>query len=178
MQDELDGFITLLQKRKVTSYLEIGARHGDTFHKIMTSLPRGSFGLAVDMPGALWGTQKSRDYLCNVVIDLKSRGYQIECLFGNSQTEEMRTMIEARGPFDAIFIDGDHTLAGVTRDWENYKDMSKIIAFHDIVGIGQKEKQSNKPVEVPKLWLSLKDKYMTQEIIADHSQMGIGVCLL
>src|SRR5690606_15397754 len=51
---ELTGFLRLLQDRGVRRYLEVGARHGDTFHYLMTGLPVGSVGVAVDLPGALW----------------------------------------------------------------------------------------------------------------------------
>jgi hypothetical protein len=60
IEAELSGFIGLLQERNVRRYLEIGARHGDTFHEVMRSLPVGSVGVAVDLPGGLWGHVKSR----------------------------------------------------------------------------------------------------------------------
>lgn len=174
---ELEKFIEFLKEKNVTSYLEIGTRHGDTFHAVMSALPPGSKGVAVDLPGGLWGKESSRDYMANVVNDLKSKGYEIHCIFGDSQSDEIRSMVEEHADFDAILIDGDHTLPGVTKDWENYREMSRIVAFHDVVGTGQAEKRTNKPVEVPILWEKIKSVFPYVEFIDENSAMGIGVCL-
>ena len=172
---ELTSLAHLLQDRGVTSYCEIGARHGDTFHFLMTQLPPGSVGVAVDLPGALWGTEASRASLKEAVADLCGRGYKASCLFGDSQTPAVQKLVMGRGPYDAMLIDGDHTLSGVTRDWEGYKGMAKLVAFHDIVGAGQIEKVGGRPVEVPLLWASLRAKYPSREFIGEGSTMGIGV---
>lgn len=176
-ESELRGFIQLLRDRGVTRYLEIGARHGDTFHEVMASLPAGSVGVAVDLPGALWGVEKSRNALNAVVSDLNSKGYKASALFGDSQTEATRRLVAGRGPFDAILIDGDHTLPGVTADWRNYGGMAPIVAFHDIVGTGQAEKVEGNPVEVPILWERIKAAHEVVEFVTSGSRMGIGVVL-
>ena len=175
---ELGAFVALLLERGVHSYLEIGARHGDTFHHVMTSLPKGSRGVAVDLPGGLWGTDKSRNHLTKVVADLRSRGYDAQLMFGDSQTAGTEKMIFNRGPYDAALIDGDHSYAGVSRDWALYRKVAPIVAFHDIVGHDQVEKVHGKPVEVPRLWAEIKASGMrTLEFVSPRSKMGIGVCL-
>lgn len=172
---ELRGFIALLQEQGVTRYVEIGARHGDTFFDVMRALPRGSVGVAVDLPGGLWGTSKSRRPLEEAVSELCGLGYHASLLFGDSQAAATQRLVTARGPFDAILIDGDHTLAGVTRDWELYRGLAPLIAFHDIVGTGQIEKVGGRPVEVPILWAQLRERYRHVEFIDADSKMGIGV---
>lgn len=172
---ELRGFIELLQAEGVTRYCEIGARHGDTFHEIMLALPVGSVGVAVDLPGGLWGTHKSRKSLVDAVSDLNARGYKCSTVFGDSQTEATRRIIKGRGPYDAILIDGDHTLDGVTRDWMSYKGMAPLVAFHDIVGEGQVEKPHGNPVQVPTLWAALRERHEFREFVDAGSRMGIGV---
>lgn len=165
----------ILHAADVRRYCEIGARHGDTFHEVMLSLPLGSVGVAVDLPGGLWGRSSSRPSLEAAVADLRGRGYRASVLFGDSQSMATQRMLRSRGPFDAILIDGDHTLEGVTRDWELYGDMAEIVAFHDIVGSGQAEKVSGREVEVPVLWEQLREEHRNLEIVDDGSQMGIGV---
>ena len=173
--EELRAFIACLTEHRVTRYLEIGARHGDTFHAIMRALPAGSYGLALDMPGGLWGTSKSRKALGRAVADLNKRGYKAQALFANSQNRATRRMVAKRGPFDAILIDADHSLAGVNQDWSLYGDLAPLVAFHDIAGTGQAEKVSGRPVEVPVLWEALKGQHTVREFIAPGSRMGIGV---
>ena len=156
-------------------YLEIGARHGDTFHQVMRALPAGSTGVAVDLPGALWGDKKSSVCLRRAVANLGHRGYHCSCLFGDSHTQATKKLIVGRGPYDAILIDGDHTLDGVTRDWQLYGELAPIVAFHDIAGTGQAEKVNGNPVEVPILWENIKKHHRNLEFVASDSRMGIGV---
>lgn len=175
---ELRSFIEFLILNGVSRYLEIGARHGDTFHEIMTHLPVGSVGVAVDYPGALWGTVSSRSALTDVNEDLLALGYDTQTLFGDSTNAQVVKAIHALGPFDAILIDGDHTYKGVKADWDHYRDLAPIVAFHDIVGTGQMEKVRKNPVEVPILWNEIRtsgDYPAVVEFIDIDSKMGIGV---
>jgi len=177
MRVELDAFELLLRDAGVRSYGEIGARHGDTFHHVMRSLPQGSHGVALDLPGGLWGKGSSRGALNHAIADLRASGYDVSALYGNSQTTATCRIFRSRGPYDAILIDGDHTLVGVTHDWRNYREVAPIIAFHDIVGLGEVDKPTGSPVEVPLLWESIKraTKLKTVELVAEGSRMGIGV---
>lgn len=175
---ELKSFIDFLKENGVRRYCEIGARHGDTFYEVMTNLPYHSYGLAVDLPGGLWGTNKSRAALERAVDEVIGHNRNAEALFGDSTQEKTVELIKRRAPFDAILIDGDHSLSGVTKDWENYRGLGKIIAFHDIVGTGEFEKVTRRPVEVPILWQKIKGEYQTVEFIDEGSKMGIGCVLM
>lgn len=176
---ELRSFIEYLKSSGVTRYLEVGARHGDTFFEVMTSLPPGSYGLAVDLPGALWGKKSSVDSLQTAAAELRNRGYKIDVIIGDSTAPKIIQRVREKAPFDAILIDGDHTYKGVKKDWNNYRKMANIIAFHDIVGEGQFERVHHTPVEVPRLWAEIKAEYeSTLEFTDEGSLMGIGVCNL
>lgn len=174
---EIMSLIQLLKEKGVKRYLEIGARHGDTFHLIMSELGQDAFGIALDFPGALWGKATSVHSLREAVKDLNSKNIESLMLLGDSRDREIINQITSSGKFDAIFIDGDHTLTGVTHDWNNYKDLSDIIIFHDIVGIGQFEKVHKNPVEVPILWERIKSEGKGEifELVDNDSKMGIGV---
>lgn len=168
---ELSAFIELLRTHNVRSYLEVGARHGDTFCKIVKSLPHGSTAVAVDLPQGPWGGAYSQRHLKSYIEELNKLGYLAQCFFGNSQE------IEVPGTFDAIFIDADHRYEAVKADWERYKDKGKIIAFHDIAA---KNVSCGKyKVEVHKLWDEIKNDYIHKEFIMpdDDRPMGIGVLL-
>lgn len=167
----------MLQENGVEKYLEVGARHGDTFHEVMVSLPVGSHGVAVDLPGALWGKKSTADTLQRVAADLRARGYKIDVIIGDSTAPKIVERVRAMGRFDAALIDGDHTYKGVKKDWDNYHDICDIVALHDIVGEGQFEKVRNTPVEVPRFWKELKVPNKT-EFVEEGSKMGIGVCSL
>lgn len=173
---ELRSFITYLNDHAVKSYLEIGARHADTFHEIMINLPKGSTGVAVDLPGGMWGKKSSVNSLIAAAKDLRRRGYKIHVILGDSTDPEIMDKVDALAPYDAILIDGDHRYDGAKQDWVNYGPLSNIVAFHDIVGEGQVEKVHNNPVEVPRLWSEIKQLYPgCTEFVDDGSTMGIGV---
>jgi len=74
-----------------------------------------------------------------------------------------------------LFIDGDHSYAGVKQDFEMYREMVEpggLIAFHDIM-----PHPNNRQCEVARFWHEIKDAYRHTEIIANHMQgwAGIGV---
>lgn len=74
---------------------------------------------------------------------------------------------------DFIFIDGDHTVEGVTADYNDYKEFVRaggIIAFHDIV-----ESQPLATNQVYHLWKTIKPKAVTEEFINDPKQCGFGI---
>lgn len=74
---------------------------------------------------------------------------------------------------DLLFIDGDHSYAGVRKDFEMYMPLVRsggLVAFHDIA-------QDMPGIEVIKLWKEIKDNYKHAEFVnrTDNDLMGIGV---
>jgi len=190
--DELGPFTDLLVAHGVRSYLEIGARHGDTFHHVMSALPVGSVGIAVDLPGGAWGQAKSQPALLRAVKDLTARGYRCAAVFGDSTSPEVFTAVaqaldrlavnhESPRGFDAALIDGDHRYAGVSRDYRIWGPCAPITAFHDVAGEGVRQKTTGDPVEVPRLWREIKadpgGPCEIREFIGEGSAMGIGVII-
>jgi methyltransferase family protein len=173
--EELGAFIGLLTSEGVCSYLEVGARYGDTFEVVMHALPVGSRGVAVDLPGGPWGLAASRHALKEVVRELNQEGYDCRIIFGNSQSPQVRHEVASHGPYDVVLIDGDHRYESVAADWRNYGSLGRIVAFHDIAGVGRLEKRSQLPVQVDRLWNELKTSHRHREIVAPKSIMGIGV---
>lgn len=173
--EELLAFIQLLRDEQVMAYGEIGAREGDTFHDVMLALPKGAKGVALDFPGGAWGAHGTDRQLLKCMADLKAHGRNVSHLLGDSKSAQIIGAFHGRGPYDAILIDGDHRLPGVTADWKHYQDVAPLVAFHDIVGKGQLDR-NNHPVEVYMLWESIKASGLrTQEFVAPGSKMGIGV---
>ncbi len=100
-------------------------------------------------------------------------------LTGDSHTPEFRErVVEALGgrAVDFLFIDGDHTEAGVEKDYEDYHELVRpggLIAFHDIV-----EKQAIPTNVVHPFWERVKQGKDFEEFIDDPDQTGFGIGLL
>src|SRR5690349_4574909 len=88
--DELAAMIELFLREGVRSYLEVGSCYGDTFHAVMSALPAGSRGVAVDMVYGPWGKRDSEASLRLAVMDLKARGYDTSVIFGDSRSEDVK----------------------------------------------------------------------------------------
>lgn len=105
-----------------------------------------------------------------------SSACKITLLTGNSHAAEFkqRVVTELAGQqVDFLFIDGDHTVAGVKADYEDYREFVRpggIIAFHDIV-----EKQPFETNQVHQFWRALKKETGAEEFISDPDQCGFGI---
>lgn len=176
-QFELDSFVSFMLGQGCWNYLEVGARHGDTFHHVMRRLGDASRGVALDYPGALWGTSTSGKALTKAANDLSGSGYKVQVVFGDSHDVEVVSAVRKHGPYDFALIDADHSYKAVVKDFEDYSPMADFVAFHDITGTLQSTHRSGYrvAVEVPRLWAELKAQYDCWEFVDTGSQMGIGV---
>ena len=168
-QEELDGFIELMLKHGVTSYLEIGAHHGDTLHQVGLRLPKGSRLVGVDLPGATAGgyvnSGRSLKAACE---DLRSRGQEAHWILGDSTDLQVVKRTMEYAPFDCVFIDGSHTAEDARKDWANY--CQGMVGIHDI-------RKANSGV--PVLWDEIKASHPKIAEISIHAQKrGIGVVWL
>jgi predicted O-methyltransferase YrrM len=162
---EINEYIELLRKYNVKSYLEIGSAYGGSLWRVANSLPQGSRVLSIDL--------EPKDSLKECIAELNIAGYTAHLVpFDSTKLEAIR-IASLMGPFDAVFIDGNHTLPYVSADWLNYGSLSHIVAFHDINAPYKPHRRN--PMMVAQLWGTLKTIYKTQEIIAPGSRQGIGV---
>ena len=178
--NELRRFLSFIQMNGIKRYCEIGCENGITFRHIMTMLGKDAWGVAIDLPRndrAQNNLETAIDYLCDC-------GHKsVFVYFGDSQVAETIKLARQRGPFDLIFIDGDHTYPGVTRDFLVYRHMTKFMAFHDIAAPNG-HLSDGLPNGVAEFWRKIKlgtDPQLPQEhkvigeIINPGSNMGIGI---
>jgi len=104
---------------------------------------------------------------------------RVTLLSGNSHRPEFRARVASElngAQVDFLFIDGDHTLGGVTADYNNYKGFVRpggLIGFHDIVDL-----QPLPTNQVYYLWQKLKALAEVEEFINDPGQRGFGIGVL
>lgn len=173
-KDELARLATIFRTEGVSSFLEIGSNHGGSLWVLGQALPVGGRVVSVDT--------QIKSTLVEVASELRlTPGLEVHLLCGDSMSPGMVSKVErlghSEGMYDAIFIDADHSLFAVTKDWENYGRLArKIVAFHDIAW-RRAPTYTHKGIEVPKLWASLKEKYRHEEIklCPTGKNNGIGV---
>jgi len=169
---ELAAFCDYLVAEGVRSYLEVGARHGDTFAAVAEALAPGATLVAVDLPGAMWGRADSLPALLEACAYARRLGHQAHVIVGDSTERRIVAEAAAFAPYDCVFLDGDHREPGVRSDWTHYGPMGRLVAFHDIAPL-----PDNRRIEVPRVWAEIAATHETREFHDPAAPgMGIGVC--
>lgn len=161
--DEFGAFLEwMLSDSCPHRILEIGVRRGGTA-ATWCSLPDYPYVVGVDLPSETEHLHSLRTRFSNFVA-----------YAGDSHSEETRRWIEGCKPFDLVFLDGDHSLRGVARDFVDYEPMIErhgLVVFHDIVDTPLIRNAGH---GVYKFWNDLSgDK--TEFLIGDGQWGGIGV---
>lgn len=153
-REELILFCEWIERRRIRSYLEIGIWTGRliaALHRIFRfdRVAACDLGLAVG-----WGLP------LHLPPDAK-------VLWDRSDSAAYQSWRTALGPIDLVFIDGDHSAAGVRRDFEiNRACPHRFLAFHDIAG-------TNPATEgVRQLWHELEGFKL--EIVRPYGAIGLS----
>jgi predicted O-methyltransferase YrrM len=138
--------------------LEIGTNYGGTLLLLCTLSPPDARIISVDLPsGRFRKFPRADQHLHLIRADSHS-----------PETKERVLRILEGEPLDFLFIDGDHSYAGVQHDFEMYAPLVRsggIVAFHDIV-----VHKPDTECQVKKFWSEIKHHYRHREIIEDLNQ--------
>lgn len=169
-EPEFNAFLDLIREMDVRSYLEVGCKFGGTFWRVGKAMPRKSLCVSIDLPRT---TETTSWRSMNAVLRrLDTEGKKVHAIWGDSTSLKTIEQAQNFAPFDAVFIDCNHSLRYVTSDWRNYGPMArKFVAFHDIAHVA---------CDVPTFWADLKGQHPHREIKLDPSgtHNGIGVILI
>lgn len=176
VEQEIDAFRAILAEEGCRSFLEIGSKFGGSLRRIAKVLPAQSRVVAVDMPKGTRLWHQSEPALNKTIHDLRVFGYNAHVIWGDSTSATVVDQVRAFGPFDAVFIDANHTRAYVEQDWENYGPMARIVAFHDI-NWHRGPTWEGVRIDVPEFWEKVKVGYPHEEFrfCPTGKNNGIGV---
>jgi len=151
------------------SVLEIGSRYGQSLLRMAHVAQPGAKIVSLELPDAGWGRPDSLPVLESVINQLAEEGYDAHLVLGDSHEDDIATTIHEMGPFDLIFIDGDHSEEGAMMDWIKYGHLGKAIGFHDVAS----------KWGVSKVWPEIKAKHPSIEFVdyttPEDRRMGIGL---
>jgi len=178
---EILALLGLLQREPPRRVCEIGGDKGGTVALFAQAAAPDAQLLSLDI--------NYRPALMQALPRFARHGQKITCRAADSH--DLETEAAARRwlggeRLDFLFIDGDHTLAGVARDFVMFAPLVRrggLIAFHDIVPDYRTRYGRETACDtggVPVFWDNLKceARYPTREFIADADQDGYGLGLV
>jgi len=176
VKSEIIEFFRVVQKLNPETVVEIGTANGGTLF-LFANVTNPKRVVSIDLP---YGSFRD-GYSFGKIPLYKSLGKKgiIKLIRANSHNDstfnKLKKELDNR-QVDILFIDGDHTYEGVSKDFQMYSPLVKkggIVAFHDIV---IHDKSSG--CEVSKFWNELKKSYRHREIFEDINQKWAGIGIL
>jgi len=179
VRSELSRLHGVLEDRTIETVVEIGVSDGGSLYTFCRGLDDVEKVVGVDLPGGEYGggypPEKAKFF------DLFMDGDEPTLIRGNSHDESTKQQLvralDGRA-VDLLFIDGDHTYAGVKQDYDMYEPLVRdegIIAMDDI-HTHQREYFDSQSMGVHELWTELETEHETDEIVDESTrEKGIGI---
>lgn len=164
-RSEILELATILQATPPKRSLEIGTNYGGTLFLLCSLSPPDAEIISIDLPcGPFGGGYPRRKVpLFRKFIRGDQKLHLLRADSHSPQTKQRVVRILRGEKLDYLFIDADHTYAGVQRDFEMYSPLVRsggIVAFHDIVTYRDETK-----CHVKQFWDEIKGRYKHFEIV-------------
>lgn len=176
-EQEITALAELFAAEGVRSFLEIGSKFGGSLMSIAARLPAGSRIVSVDMPKGTKAWPQSEAELKAAIAKLRLQGFDAHLIWGDSTAPDVIEKVRALGPFDAAFIDANHTLPYVTKDFASYGEMARLVAFHDIAWQRPGDWVGTR-IDVPEFWNSIKADHRHREFKFCPTSINNGIGVL
>lgn len=172
---EFEMLLDIYHKLNPKRVLEIGVKVGGTLYQWLKHTEPGASIVAIDLPHGPWGIS----YMPNVDDWYKwagEFGQTLRVFLTNSRYPKTVREVERLGPYDFIFVDGDHTVAGVACDYLTYRRMVRpggVMVFHDIL-----PDRSDSKIEIYKYWQDIRKVETNMVELTswqEQGSRGIGV---
>jgi predicted O-methyltransferase YrrM len=141
--------------------------------------------------GTLWHWMQQADMVVSVDDQMRRRDdwqkwaddadVELHTIQGDSQHPAFVEAASEHGPYDMVFIDGDHTHAAVRADFMNYSPMiaeGGCVVFHDILqrpGYGVNEVWEGVKAECGVRWIEIGQRDVEA---GNEGPCGIGIAWL
>lgn len=183
---ELANLLEAVRTIRPRTVVEIGTHRGGTLFGwcqvaepdatlVSIDLPAGPFGGGYELRDELrFSREFKRSDGCQTLTFMREDSHQASTL------QRLQEKLQCR-PIDFLFIDGDHSAAGVRQDFEMYRPLVRdggLIAFHDIL-----PHPGYPDCQVDEVWSGIRQNHLTVEFIDQTEERsygqwgGIGVVL-
>jgi len=175
---ELQSLLGEVRRLRPSVVVEIGTHKGGTLVCWSALAPASAHIVSIDMICAESGLGTREEDLARVRAQLRP-GQRLSAITGDSHAQETWHRLSdvlAGAPVDFLWIDADHSYAGVKQDMEMYAPLVRpggLIALHDIHGGA-----ANPQAQSHLYWQEIKPRHRTREFIAEREPgggMGIGI---
>ncbi len=176
-RSEILQLARILQGHSPKRSLEIGTNYGGTLFLLCTVSTSDAKIISVDLPSGPFGGGYSRrkGLLFRRFV---RKNQKLHLIRGDSHSEEIRErVLEILNgeKLDYLFIDGDHTYAGVQSDFQMYSPLVRsggIVVFHDIVTYIRETE-----CQVERFWTEIKQQYKHRELIERVKEGSLPVAI-
>ena len=174
--NQFSRFLTdVVNKYAICSYLEIGCRWGGTFVLMSEYLRLRSSSDVTTVAVDIFRLEGA------VVLEYCDTVANATFLEMSSTSDAYKRFIAERH-FDMIFIDGDHSYAGVKADFEINKAHGHMFVFHDIVnsacmGVNQFWNELREAASDEFVFYEFTDQYAEVYKTCERAYLGIGVAI-
>jgi cephalosporin hydroxylase len=178
MRSEFVEYTRIVAEQRPSVALEIGTFRGGTLFVLTRLATPHATVISLDLPESKLG-KICRWAQTPIFNRFTQHSQTLHLLRADSHRKEtlstVSKLLKGRR-LELLFIDGDHTYAGVRADFEMYSPLVRsggVVAFHDIA-------VQPMPNEVARLWNEIKSRYRHKEILHSTAKdaMGIGVLWL
>jgi cephalosporin hydroxylase len=180
---ELTSALGLVKKLKPRVLMEIGTAWGGTLSAWSQVAAEDALIVSVDLPYKQLGGRTPDQHVALLQTYVQPTQRFRYLLEDSHSKETLKKVANELGgkPVDFLFIDGDHSYAGVKADFEMYSTLVRpggLIGFHDVSP--PHPRQPREMVhEVWKFWREIEPKYKHWKFIdvdkRSDVNMGVGV---
>jgi predicted O-methyltransferase YrrM len=173
---ELRELAELIRTRAPKVVLELGTARGGTFFVLTRMAAPDATIISIDLPSGIGGSGYP-EWKSGILRSFATDRQTIHLVRADSHSpatvQQCRDVLGGR-PVDVLFIDADHSYAGVRSDYELYAPLvhhDGLICMHDVV-----PNPFNDAIEVDRFWNEVADE--RARVIRDPAGLagfGIGV---